>query len=96
MCILQAMEIEGLLQQWGVGEWRSGVLCQHPTGSLRLLLPLLLLLAWVRPTSRDPRLDQSPPCSRAFVLEDVQPCMPYHSKKCVRCGAVEGRWGWGG
>lgn len=46
------------------GRWEGGdqVCCVSIPPALRGLL-LLLLLAWVRPTSRDPRLDQSPPCS---------------------------------
>lgn len=60
MCVLYVMEIEGSAS---VGGWRSGVLCQHPSGSPRLLL-LLLPLAWVRSMSCDRQLDQSPLCSK--------------------------------
>lgn len=47
-----------------MGGWRSGVLCQHPSGSPRLLLLLPLPLAWVRSMSCDRQLDQSPLCSK--------------------------------
>lgn len=52
------------------GGWEGGdqVCCVSIPPALRgcccfAAAALLLLLAWVRPASRDPRLDQSPPCS---------------------------------
>lgn len=60
---------EGLLS---VGGWCSGVLCQHPSGSSRLLLPLLP--AWVRSMSCDHQLNQSPLRSKT-PLKGVQPCI---------------------
>lgn len=50
---------------FSVGGWRSGVLCQHPSSSPRLLLLLQLPPAWVRSMSCDRQLDQSPPWSKA-------------------------------
>ncbi len=53
---------------FSVGGWRSGVLCQHPSGSPRLLLLLQLPPAWVRSMSCDRQFDQSPPWSKTSYL----------------------------